>query len=57
MFKRGQLVRLKRDGRMFVVEAQDILYVSCTPIKKRILSRLFIEAHKLELVGNNYKAK
>lgn len=57
MFKKGQLVRSKRSGDLFIVDWS--YKTSC--YAQRLVPLMFTRLHffntDLELIGNNYRAK
>lgn len=58
MFKKGQLVRSRKYGDLYVVErVYDDGEVVVAPLIVRLLPELWFNPERLELVGNNYKAK
>ncbi len=56
MFKKGQLVRNKRSGNLYMVKGNygDEVLLSWVPLGGWVASR---PASQLELIGNNYKEK
>lgn len=58
MFKKGQLVRSRKYRDLYVVEHVYIDgEVVVVPLIVRLLPELWFNPERLELVGNNYKAK
>lgn len=62
MFKKGQLVRSRKYRDLYVVDQEATHragYVWCKPLTKKfwIHNTMLFSIERLELIGNNYKAK
>lgn len=60
MFKKGQLVRSRKYRDLYVVDRSSTQHgwCWCRPLReKRLFNCLLFPIERLELIGNNFKAK